>query len=92
MDAERRLPGGLGLEVDVLDVGCCRMAGGFGLERDHFDVSTACGERVLLRAVRAAGDALVLADGFSCCEQVEQATRRPPHLAQALAVMLEDAP
>jgi len=42
MDAERRLPGGLGLEVDVLDVGCCRMAGGFGLERDHFDVSTAC--------------------------------------------------
>ena len=51
----------------------------------------ACGERVLLPAVRAAGDdALVLADGFSCCEQVEQATgRRPLHLAQALAAMLE---
>lgn len=89
----RRLLGALGLEVDV-DVGCCGMAGGFGLERDHdhHDVSTASGERVLLRAVRAAGDALVLADGFSCCEQVEQATRRPPQLAQALTAMLEDAP
>ena len=87
-----RLLGALGLEVDVLDLGCCGMAGGFGLERDHCDVSTACGERVLLRAVRAVGDALVLADGFSCCEQVEQATCRPPHLAHAPAAMLEDAP
>jgi Fe-S oxidoreductase len=92
MDAERRLLGALGLEVDVLDLGCCGMGGGFELERDHYDVSTACGERVLLRAVRAAGDALMLADGFSSCEQVEQATRRPHHLAQALAAMLEDAP
>jgi Fe-S oxidoreductase len=91
MDAERRLLGALGLDVDVLDLGCCGMAGGFGLERDHYDALTTCGERALLRAVHAAGDALVLADGFSC-EQVEQATRRPPHLAQALAVMLEDAP
>jgi hypothetical protein len=48
----------------------------------YYDVSMAWGERILLPAVRRAGDALVLADAFSCCEQVEQATgRRPLHLA-----------
>ncbi len=81
--------GGLGLDVEVLEPGCCGMAGGFGLERDHYDVSLACAERALLPAVRAAEGALVLADGSSCCEQVEHATgRRPLHLAEALAGLL----
>jgi hypothetical protein len=51
-------------------------------------VSRACGERILLPAVRdAATDTLVLADGFSCRTQIEQAGtgRTPVHLAQVLA-------
>jgi len=64
------------------------MAGSFGFERSHFDVSIAIGERVLLPAVRAATpETLVIADGFSCREQIAQATgRRPLHLAEVLRI------
>ena len=50
----------------------------------------ACGERVLLPAVRAAGPTtLIVADGFSCREQIAQATgRRALHLAQVLRMAL----
>ena len=51
----------------------------------------ACGERTLLPAVRdAAQDVLVLADGFSCRTQIEQAGtgRTPVHLAEVLAAGL----
>jgi len=46
-----------GLDLTVLDAGCCGMAGAFGFERDHFEVSRTVGERVLLpRCERRAGD------------------------------------
>ena len=38
----------MGLDVDVLDSGCCGLAGNFGFEQGHYDVSAACAERVLL--------------------------------------------
>ena len=49
-------------------------------------MARACGERALLPAVRAAGDAtLVIADGFSCREQIAQGTGRTAlHLAEVL--------
>ena len=73
MDADRALLGKLGLDVQILDSGCCGMAGAFGFEAEHYEVSLAVAERVLLPAVRAAGpDALILADGFSCREQIGQ--------------------
>ena len=63
------------------------MAGSFGFEADQYDVSLAVAERVLLPAVRAAGpEALIVADGFSCREQIRQLTeRRALHLAEVLA-------
>src|SRR5579883_2504008 len=81
-----------GLDVEVLDSGCCGMAGAFGYEEDHYNVSIACGERVLLPAVRNAGaDTLILADGFSCREQIEQCTeRRALHFAQVLQLALNE--
>jgi Fe-S oxidoreductase len=80
----------LGLDVTVLDAGCCGMAGSFGLETDHYDVSIKCGERVLLPAVRAAArDTLIIADGFSCREQIAQTTdRHALHLAQVIQMAL----
>jgi FAD/FMN-containing dehydrogenase/Fe-S oxidoreductase len=80
----------LGLDVTVLDAGCCGMAGSFGFEKDHYDVSIKCGERVLLPAVRAAAkDTLIIADGFSCREQIAQATgRQALHLAQVIQLAL----
>jgi Fe-S oxidoreductase len=77
-----------GLEVRELDGGCCGMAGAFGFQRGmHHQVSVAAGERSVLPAVRAAAeDALIVADGFSCREQIEQGTgRRTWHFAEVLA-------
>src|SRR5205814_827304 len=63
---------------------CCGMAGGFGFEREHYEISRKCGERALLPRVRTAPkDALVIADGFSCREQIRQGSdRQALHFAQ----------
>ena len=85
-DADQALLRAAGVDLDVLDAGCCGLAGNFGFEAGHYDVSRACGERVLLPAVRdAAPDTLVLADGFSCRTQIEQGDtgRTPVHLAES---------
>jgi FAD/FMN-containing dehydrogenase/Fe-S oxidoreductase len=76
-----------GAEVELLDSGCCGMAGPFGFERDKFEISQTLGERVLLPAVRReAESAIIVSDGFSCCEQITQNTKaRPMHLAEVLA-------
>jgi len=72
--------------VHPIASGCCGMAGAWGYEKAHYDVSIACGERVLLPKVREASlDSLVVSAGFSCRSQIEQATeRRALHLAQVI--------
>ena len=85
----------MGLEVEELDAGCCGMAGGWGYEEGHYDVSVACAERVLLPKVREAPpEAVIVADGFSCRSQIEQAQtgRRAVHVAQVLALAREFGP
>ncbi len=76
----------MGADLQSIDSGCCGMAGPFGFEKDKYEVSQAVGERVLLPAVRnTPEDALIVSDGFSCREQILQATgRRALHLAEAL--------
>jgi len=93
MDAEESVMKKMGLDYRLLDSGCCGMAGSFGFERDKYEVSMRCAERVLLPAVRdAKADALVIADGFSCREQILQATgTQALHLAQALQMALDHA-
>ena len=77
-----------GAEVTAVG-GCCGLAGNFGVERGHYDVSEAVAETALLPAVRDAGDAVVLADGFSCRTQLDQLAHvRGVHLAQLLASRL----
>ena len=93
-DADQALLRAAGVDLDVLDAGCYGLAGNFGFEAGHYDVSRACGERVLLPAVRdAATDTLVLADGFSCRTHIEQGDtgRTPVHLAEILASGLHAA-
>ena len=86
MDARRAVLAAMGLDYELLDSGCCGMAGAFGFERGHYDVSVACGERVLLPAVRGATRThWSIANGFSCREQIAQTTdRRALHLAEVL--------
>ncbi|HLI51087.1 MAG TPA: FAD-linked oxidase C-terminal domain-containing protein, partial [Thermomicrobiaceae bacterium] len=95
MDAEEAILSKLGLDYQLLDDGCCGMAGAFGFESgDHYDVSVKAGERVLLPAVRAASDdTLIIANGYSCREQIEQLTdRKALHLAQVLRMAMHDGP
>lgn len=94
MDSERSVLDRIGLQYEMLDSGCCGMAGSFGFERDHFDVSMKVGELVLLPAVRSAPrDTLIVADGFSCREQIAQATnRRALHLAELLDMAAREGP
>jgi Fe-S oxidoreductase len=85
--AEKRVLEKLGLNYEVMSSGCCGMAGSFGFEAAKYAVSMAAAERVLLPKIRkAAADMLILANGFSCREQIEQATGRPAlHIAQIMA-------
>ena len=92
-DADREVLAALGVQADVLDSGCCGLAGNFGFERGHYEVSQACGERVLFPAIRAARDASVVADGYSCRTQIRQATGGAPvHLAHLAAAVLAPPP
>ncbi len=86
MTDEEALLSKISAEVVRPDSGCCGMAGAFGFERKKFAISQRIGERVLLPAVRnEAADTLLVADGFSCREQITQATGRPTlHLAEIL--------
>jgi FAD/FMN-containing dehydrogenase/Fe-S oxidoreductase len=90
--ADERLLDRVGVRNRTLDSGCCGLAGNFGFERGHYQISKACGERVLLPAVRAADpETLVLADGFSCRTQIAQETGREAlHLAELLQMALDD--
>jgi FAD/FMN-containing dehydrogenase/Fe-S oxidoreductase len=95
MDGERDVLQRMGLDHEILDSGCCGMAGAFGFEEgEKYDVSMKCGERVLLPSVRSAPkDALIVADGFSCREQIQQATdRRALHVAEVVRMGILHGP
>ncbi|MGZ3457085.1 MAG: FAD-binding and (Fe-S)-binding domain-containing protein [Archangium sp.] len=77
----------LGLDYEAPETGCCGMAGSFGFEAgDKYEVSQKVGERVLLPKVRQTPrDTLIIADGFSCREQIAQNTdRQALHVAQVV--------
>ncbi len=71
-----------GLELTVLDAGCCGMAGAFGFERDHFEVSRAVGERVLLPAVREAAARCLHRDQRFQLPRADHAAHRPTRVAR----------
>lgn len=90
VEAERTVMDRLGLDYEVMQSGCCGMAGSFGFESAKCDISLKAAERVMLPKVRAASqDCVIVADGFSCREQIEQgAGRKTRHLAEVAASFL----
>jgi FAD/FMN-containing dehydrogenase/Fe-S oxidoreductase len=75
----------LAYPVEEIDSGCCGMAGSFGYEKEHYDISIAIGRRRLFPAVENNPNAVIVAPGISCRQQVEHATgRKPLHPAEAL--------
>jgi Fe-S oxidoreductase len=76
-----------GATVEPIRAGCCGMAGPFGFEAEKFEVSRAIANDGLLPAVESAGPMTILiADGFSCREQIDQLGHKQAlHFAEVLA-------
>jgi len=91
MTAEESLLRRLGIDFTAPAPGCCGMAGSFGFHAESFEISQAIGELELLPAVRQApSDWLIIADGFSCREQIAQNTnRRAMHVVEVLQIALQ---
>ena len=80
-----------GIEVQGIESSCCGMAGAFGYQSETYDISMAMGELSLLPIVREARqDTLIVADGFSCRQQIREGTKRVAnHVAEVLDRALE---
>lgn len=77
-----------GADARMIEAGCCGMAGPFGFEADKYELSKSIAETALLPAVRGAdAETLLVADGFSCREQIAQlSNRKALHIAEVLAL------
>jgi Fe-S oxidoreductase len=93
MTAEEAVLDRMGIVFTAPAPGCCGMAGAFGFEKDKYEISKAIGELELLPAVRSVPtDWLIVADGFSCREQIAQETdRHALHLAEVLQMALRES-
>ena len=91
---------GMGAELDVLrkagcevaspDTGCCGMSGSFGYRPEFYETSKRIAGLALLPALEADPGRAVVANGFSCREQIEDlGRRRTLHLAEVLAQGLD---
>lgn len=82
----------MGIDYQAPAPGCCGMAGSFGFEADKYQVSMDVGGLELLPAVRKApAESLIIADGFSCREQIAQGTdRHALHLAEVIQMALRE--
>ena len=90
MTAEEAVLHRLGIDFHSPAPGCCGMAGSFGFEPDKYDLSIAIGELELLPAVRQTPpEWLIIANGFSCREQIAQGSpRHALHLAEVLQMAI----
>ena len=83
LDVLRLIPGA---QPELIESSCCGMAGSFGYDAEHHAVSMQMAELSLLPAVRAAPDAIIVADGTSCRHQIaDGAGRQALHVARVLA-------
>jgi Fe-S oxidoreductase len=90
MRAELALLQAAGIDADAPDTGCCGMAGSFGYRSETYAASLKIADLSVLPAIKAqAGETLIVANGFSCREQIEGlSARKTEHLAEVLAARL----
>jgi FAD/FMN-containing dehydrogenase/Fe-S oxidoreductase len=85
MKAELDVLRAAGCDVSAPETGCCGMAGSFGYRAEFYEASKKIAGLGVLPALAAAPDRLVVANGFSCREQIESLGGRPTlHLAELL--------
>jgi len=72
-------------EFEMIEASCCGMAGSFGLEAEHQALSLAMAEQSLLPTLRQSPSTRILANGYSCRQQIKDGVqRRSVHLAELL--------
>ena len=73
------------LDSQPIEASCCGMAGQFGLESEHAEISRQMAELGLYPSLRAEPGAAVIANGFSCQQQIRNGGyAKPLHLAEVL--------
>jgi Fe-S oxidoreductase len=78
-----------GATPQLIESSCCGMAGSFGYESEHREISMRMGELKLFPALRAAPEAIVIADGTSCRHQIHDGAGVDAiHVARVLAMAL----
>src|SRR5205823_5046507 len=90
-DKDKELLESLGIDLTMIDAGCCGLAGSFGFERgEKYNLSMQIGERVLFPLLRKTGDEdIIISDGFSCREQIlKGSNKKAIHLAEMLAMAI----
>ncbi|WP_241674663.1 (Fe-S)-binding protein [Candidatus Methylobacter oryzae] len=74
-----------GLDFELIESSCCGMAGHFGFEAEHYAASQAMAELALFPALRAEPHAAIIANGFSCQQQIANGGfGKPEHIAKIL--------
>ncbi|MEN6623066.1 MAG: FAD-linked oxidase C-terminal domain-containing protein [Smithella sp.] len=76
----------MGISYEMPQPGCCGMSGSFGFEKKSYDMSIKISREHLIPAVKEAKPFVhIVADGFSCREQIIDGTGREPlHMAQLI--------
>ena len=78
------------LDSQPIEASCCGMAGQFGLESEHTGYSLQMAEQGLYPALRAEPETVVIANGFSCQQQIlNGGFRKPRHIAEVLYAALD---
>jgi FAD/FMN-containing dehydrogenase/Fe-S oxidoreductase len=86
LEVLRLIPGS---QPRLIDSSCCGMAGSFGYEAEHHEMSMKMAELKLFPALRAAPEAIVVADGTSCRHQIRDGLDREAlHAARLLERLL----
>jgi Fe-S oxidoreductase len=76
---------------ELIESSCCGMAGSFGYEAGHYELSMRMAEASLLPAVRNRPEAIIVADGTSCRQQITHGAQREAlHVARLLALHVCD--
>ena len=75
------------LDFELIESSCCGMAGNFGVESEHYQHSQAMAELALFPALRAEPEAMIVSNGFSCQQQIDNGGfGKPLHLAEVLCL------
>jgi Fe-S oxidoreductase len=87
-ESDARLLAWMGIEAEILNAGCCGLAGSFGFNKNNHELSMRIAEQKLMPAIRAADlNTLLITNGFSCREQIRQATgRRSFNITEVVAM------